>query len=49
VFVCARDRLHTVYAQDDRSRAIYKYALDHVPKHLAGDLYQDFVNFEKQV
>ena len=35
--------------EDERCRAIFKYALDHVPKHLAGDLYQEFVNFEKQV
>jgi crooked neck len=34
--------------ETERCRAIYKYALDHIPKHLADELYQRFVNFEKQ-
>lgn len=29
-------------------RAIYKYALDHLPKSQAGELYRRFVQFEKQ-
>jgi len=28
--------------------AIYKYALDHLPKSQAGELYRRFVQFEKQ-
>ena len=31
-----------------RARAIYKYALDHLPKDEAAQLYQAFVVFEKQ-
>lgn len=33
----------------DRARAIYKYALDHLPKSQAGELYRRFVQFEKQL
>jgi hypothetical protein len=29
--------------------AIYKYALDHLPKSQAGELYRRFVQFEKQL
>ncbi|PRW59332.1 Crooked neck 1 [Chlorella sorokiniana] len=32
----------------ERARAIYKYALDHLPKSQAGELYRRFVQFEKQ-
>lgn len=32
----------------ERARAIYKYALDHLPKSQAGELYKRFVAFEKQ-
>ena len=32
----------------ERARVIYKYALDHVPKHLADDLYKRYTAFEKQ-
>ena len=32
----------------DRARAIYKYALDHIPKDQAESLYARFVAFEKQ-
>lgn len=32
----------------ERARAIYKYALDHIPKGQADDLYKQFVAFEKQ-
>jgi crooked neck len=32
----------------ERARAIFKYALDHIPKQLADEVYQRFVNFEKQ-
>ena len=32
----------------DRARAIYKYALDHIPKDQAEGLYARFVAFEKQ-
>eukprot|EP01083_Nonionella_stella_P055193 145674_1 len=34
--------------ETDRARVIYKYALDHVPKHLAADLYKKYTSFEKQ-
>ena len=27
---------------------LYKYALDKFPKHLAADLYKEFISFEKQ-
>ena len=32
----------------ERARCIYKYALDHIPKGQAKDLYRKFVMFEKQ-
>lgn len=32
----------------DRARVIYKYALDHIPKQHAQDLYKMFTTFEKQ-
>ena len=32
----------------ERARAIYKYALDHIPKALAQDLFKKFAAFEKQ-
>ena len=32
----------------ERARAIYKYALDHIPKDQAEGLYARFVAFEKQ-
>lgn len=32
----------------ERARAIYKYALDHIPKGQADDLYKQFTAFEKQ-
>jgi crooked neck len=32
----------------ERARAIYKYALDHIPKAKAQDLFQMFISFEKQ-
>jgi hypothetical protein len=32
----------------ERARAIYKYALDHIPKSQADTVYQRFVAFEKQ-
>ena len=32
----------------DRCRAIYKFALDHLPKAQAEELYQDFMTFEKK-
>lgn len=31
-----------------RARAIYKYALDHIPRAQANDVYRRFVTFEKQ-
>lgn len=34
--------------ETDRARAIYKYALDHIPKSQADAVYQRFVAFEKQ-
>lgn len=34
--------------ETDRARAIYKYALDHIPKSQANTVYQRFVAFEKQ-
>lgn len=34
--------------EPERARAIYKYALDHLPKSAAQQLYARFVTFEKQ-
>mmetsp|Transcript_46950 Transcript_46950/g.92422 ORF Transcript_46950/g.92422 Transcript_46950/m.92422 type:complete len:684 (-) Transcript_46950:136-2187(-) len=34
--------------EDQRARTIYKYALDHVPKHKAEELYQMYTSFEKK-
>ncbi|VVB09550.1 unnamed protein product [Arabis nemorensis] len=34
--------------EPDRARFIYKFALDHIPKGRAEDLYKKFVAFEKQ-
>ncbi|EEF51314.1 crooked neck-like protein 1 [Ricinus communis] len=34
--------------ETDRARCIYKFALDHIPKGRAEDLYRKFVAFEKQ-
>ena len=34
--------------EPERARAIYKYALDHIPKAQAQDVYKRFVAFEKQ-
>jgi crooked neck len=34
--------------QHERARAIYKFALDHLPKSAARELYKDFVAFEKK-
>ena len=34
--------------EPERARAIYKYALDHIPRGQANSLYQRFVTFEKQ-
>ena len=34
--------------EHDRARAIYRYALDHIPKNQADAVYQRFVAFEKQ-
>jgi crooked neck len=32
----------------ERARVIYKYALDHIPKQFASDVYKAFMSFEKQ-
>lgn len=34
--------------EPERARAIFKYALDHIPKAQAQDVYKKFVQFEKQ-
>lgn len=34
--------------EHERARAIYKYALDNLPKAAAQELYTRFVDFEKQ-
>ena len=34
--------------EPERARAIFKYALDHIPKGQAQDVYKRFVQFEKQ-
>ena len=34
--------------EHERSRVIYKYALDRIPKAEAGELYKEFITFEKQ-
>lgn len=51
---CIDDRLFLAFArfeercgEDERARAIYKFALDKVPKAQAEELYQDFIRFEK--
>lgn len=51
---CLDDRLFLAFArfeercgEDERARAIYKFALDKVPKAQAEELYQDFIRFEK--
>ena len=31
-----------------RARTLYKYALDNIPKSRAGELYKEFISFEKQ-
>jgi crooked neck len=49
------DQLYVKFAQfeelckeHDRARAIYKYALDNLPKDKATGVYQSFMTFEKQ-
>jgi crooked neck len=38
-----------VYAKEyERARVLYKYALDHIPKHKAKELYTRYTSFEKQ-
>jgi hypothetical protein len=37
-----------VCLQWERARAIYRYALDHIPKHRAVELYKTYTAFEKQ-
>lgn len=34
--------------ENERARAIYRYALDHLPKAAAGDVYKRYMAFEKQ-
>ena len=34
--------------QHERARIIYKYALDHLPKARAQEMYQMYTQFEKQ-
>jgi crooked neck len=34
--------------ETERARTIFKYALDHIPKSQAAELYRRFVTFEKQ-
>ena len=34
--------------ENERARAIYKYALDHIPRSQADNVYRRFVAFEKQ-
>lgn len=34
--------------EGERARAIYKYALDHLPRSQATNVYRRFVTFEKQ-
>ena len=52
---CAQEELFIKFAEfeerckeHERARAIYKYALDHIPKAQADGVYQRFVVFEKQ-
>jgi len=35
--------------EEQRARVIYKYALDHVPKHKADELYSMYTSFEKKL
>ena len=53
--VCWQEELFIKFAEfeekckePERARAIYKYALDHIPKGQAQDVYKKFVAFEKQ-
>lgn len=34
--------------EHDRARTIFRFALDHIPKHLAQDVYKQYTAFEKQ-
>ncbi len=34
--------------ETERARAIFRYALDHIPRAQASEVYQAFVQFEKQ-
>ncbi len=52
---CLQEELFIKFAEfeerckeHDRARAIYRYALDHIPKNQADAVYQRFVAFEKQ-
>lgn len=52
---CLQEELFIKFAEfeekckePERARAIYKYALDHIPKGQAQDVYKRFVAFEKQ-
>ena len=52
---CVQEELFIKFAEFEekvgevaRARAIYKYALDHIPRAQADDVYRRFVTFEKQ-
>ena len=54
-FFCSQEDFFLKFAEFEekvkeveRARAIYKYALDHIPKAQAENLYARFVAFEKQ-
>ncbi|CAI7747672.1 unnamed protein product [Closterium sp. NIES-53] len=48
LFVAFAEFEERICKETERARAIYKYALDHVPKAQAESLYKKFVVFEKQ-
>ena len=47
-FVLAFTNYEVSLHETERARAIFKYALERLPKSQAGDIYQKYTNFEKQ-
>ena len=55
MIACMQEELFIKFAEfeekckePERARAIFRYALDHIPKAQAQDVYKRFVQFEKQ-
>ena len=47
ILICFAE-FETMVQEYERSRAIYKYALDNIPKSKAQEIYNKFISFEKQ-